>query len=100
MSKLRDDRHFSAVYPRSKDFCYVFDRIQGGHHTRSGQCGGGSVEVIRTPRVRNVNDPKLSRERIILIEVLWYVQVGNQNFTLGLGVGSVGADLGDICICS
>jgi hypothetical protein len=52
------------------------------------------VEVIRTPHVR---DPKLSRERIILIEVLWYVQVGNHIFTFGVGVGSVGADPEDIC---
>ena len=58
------------------------------------------MEVIRTPRVRDVSDPKLSRERIILIEALWYVQVGNQIFTLGLRVESVGADPEDICIRS
>jgi len=55
------------------------------------------VEGIRTPRVRDVRDPKLSRERFILIEVLWYVQVGNQIFTLG--VGRVGADSKDTSIC-
>jgi hypothetical protein len=44
-----------------------------------------------------VRDLKLSRERIILIEVLWYVQVGNQIFILGVGI--VGADPEGICIC-
>jgi hypothetical protein len=90
MSKLRDHRHFWAFYLRGKGFWYAFDRIQSGHHSRSGLSGGGSVELIRTPSVRDVSNPKLSRERIILIEVLWYVQVGNQIFTMGLGPGNVG----------
>jgi hypothetical protein len=57
------------------------------HHTRCEQCGSESVEVTCTPCVRDVRDPKPSRERIILVEVLWYVQVGNQIFTLGGGEG-------------
>ena len=59
----------------------------GRHNTRSGQCGGERLEVIRTPRFRDVRDPKLSRERIILIEVMWYVQVNNQIFTFGVVEG-------------
>jgi hypothetical protein len=46
-----------------------------------------------------MGDQKLSRECIILIEVLWDVQVGKQIFTLGVVVGRVGVDPKDIYIC-